>query len=223
VPSKRFQSLEARISTLGDHFLRGKLTHTTIALQTEEQERLRAFRVLCHAEVESALEDISEAAADAAVGHWLSHRQPRRIVVGLVLAKLGFRVFDYWDGHATPSLSVGRPLFPAGLSGPVGTDPSSDMVQEALRAYRRSLRGNHGVKSANIIQVVGPLGLRESDLASGWLAEMDSFGTLRGETAHSSAIAATKLLAVTDEEQRVARAVSGLRHLDAVLRRISSK
>src|SRR5687768_14688740 len=147
MPSPRFIELAERVTALEHYFLAGQLTQNSVAFADEEQERLRAFRVLCHAEVQSALEDIASAAADAAIQRWLTHRRPRRVVVALVLDNEGTRLFEYWDGHLTPSVSIGRPLLPQGLTNPAGAaDAAADAVQRALGAYRRMLRANSGLK-----------------------------------------------------------------------------
>ncbi|TQN46539.1 hypothetical protein FHX52_3264 [Humibacillus xanthopallidus] len=57
-------------------------------------------------------------------------------------------------------------------------------TKAAIAWYIRRLDGNNGVKRLNLLAMLLPLGFHESDFDPVWLASMDSFGGLRGDTAH---------------------------------------
>ena len=47
--------------------------------------------------------------------------------------------------------------------------------------------GNHGIRERNVLKLLLPVGIREIEIESAWLATIDGFGNNRGTTAHQSA------------------------------------
>ena len=67
------------------------------------------------------------------------------------------------------------------------TTLTAAMVGRAETWYLSSIVGaNHGVVEYNLHRLFVPLGLRTTDLETTWVAGMNSFGLLRGASAHTS-------------------------------------
>jgi hypothetical protein len=45
---------------------------------------------------------------------------------------------------------------------------------------------NHGVREANVLGILLPAGIREHEIDSAWLEQIDAFGSARGDTAHQA-------------------------------------
>lgn len=59
-----------------------------------------------------------------------------------------------------------------------------EQVKAAVLWHGKRIDNNQGIKRSNLLAIILPLGFRESDFDPVWLASMDSFGRLRGDTAH---------------------------------------
>ena len=56
-------------------------------------------------------------------------------------------------------------------------------LAEAKKAYSKTVHDNNGIKEANLIRLLLPVGLRESQFPQGFLPDMETFGTRRGDHA----------------------------------------
>jgi hypothetical protein len=119
----------------------------------------RGYRVLVHAEMEYYLEESVRDVAAQAFAAWRLDGKPRHTIICLLaFCKRGDRE------HPIPSTYVG----------------------EAIAALRYTLENNNGIKEDNLFKFLLPVGVDGSALNTTWLSSMTSYGTLRGEVAHSS-------------------------------------
>lgn len=147
--AKRVLQLERdllpRIRPLGNYTLR-------------EQDQIRAFRLLAHAEMEAFLEEAAVAIVDAAQKRYKASTKPNRVMKAL------------WQ-------TFGREGLPRG---------GADAYEVASKRYTNQVKKNNGLKEQNICSMFLPLGIDHGVLDLTWLASMDSFGSKRGQVAHSS-------------------------------------
>ncbi|GMU40903.1 MAG: hypothetical protein AMXMBFR23_17690 [Chloroflexota bacterium] len=204
--------LVRRVDELAARYLPGSFSETG-EYGPEQQDDFRAFRVLAHAETEHCIETLSKEAAERAVSRWRQDRVPARVVVALLLTYAPQRLYELWDAQVSPR--IGRPLV---LSSP-DTDAEA-AVAGALRDHLKVIGDNHGLQPQYITRLFQPVGLRRRDFDESWLADLDSFGALRGNSAHTSAIVARDINP-KDELDRVRRVIAGIRELQRTLRRIS--
>jgi hypothetical protein len=129
-----------------------------------ELDSTRAYVVLAHAEIEAFCEEIASSRVQRAMDLY-----NQRGVVAPVLRRM---VIYHVGKHKR---SWGEVL-----------TPSQSIIDGTFKAYRDSIKKNHGVKRANIESILYPLGITEAHLGVIWLAQMDSFGERRGGLAHSS-------------------------------------
>lgn len=194
-PSER-RRLIRRIRDLARTFL--PPADATGSYSTEQYDRVSAFLLLTHAELEAFIESRCTHVANTAVKAWELDSVPRKAILGLI-------AFAHSGGQsAIPDES-------SGLSPTI-----REIVKDAKVAYSKTVSKNHGIKEKNLLQLLLPIGVRETDFPSGLLQEMDALGTLRGSHAHRNLGAKTPPDPL-DSLNRVARVVFGLRKLDQIM------
>ncbi|HEY9796208.1 MAG TPA: HEPN domain-containing protein [Leptolyngbyaceae cyanobacterium] len=173
--SVRFRTLTKELSRLKKQFL-PKISPT--GLYSDRQlARTLAYRVLAHAEIEAYLEDrVREVAIDAK-NDWDNTGKTRRTLICL-LAFSG-QMMDTPPNTLTPTNSS-QDAWEKKLK-------ISKKLDSAISCFNRVIKQNHGVKEANILALLLPIGIDSDDLDSAWLATMNTFGEQRGLVAHSSA------------------------------------
>lgn len=125
--------------------------------------KARGFVVLAHGVLEAYLEGIALEVVDSSIKNFNLDGRARTSL----LALLGYA----HDGTVPVSYS----------GGPWG-------VREALKASRQTLRNwtetNNGIKEKDLLRLLLPTGLKESDMGVAWLSDMSDLGSLRGRVAH---------------------------------------
>jgi len=188
--SARLKDLKKRIRQIGRLL---PLTSPTGAYTDVEYDQTRAFQLLSHAEIEAYLEDSAKDVANFTVSGWINDGEPRSCVAHLLLHETHEELPNQWT-----SLSI------------------QDRVTKARDRYLTSLTRNNGIKERNVLRILLPLGVHEGDLSATWLANMNSFGTARGMTAHSAKNVQTPPDPVA-ERQRVAQLIRDLGRVDSLL------
>jgi len=158
-----------------------------------QYDQTRAYQLLVHAEVEACLEDLAGGTANSAVTDWLNDGRPRSCIAHLLLHEDHDQLPNNWANMTI-----------------------QDRVAKARDRYLTSLTKNHGLKERNLFRILLPLGVHERDLSPTWLATMNSFGTARGETAHSAKNVQTPPDPVA-ERQRVKQILHDLISVDTLL------
>jgi hypothetical protein len=157
----------------------------------EEQDRIRAFRVLAHAECESFIEKIAAAAVARAEKEW--KRSSKATSVMRAVAHAFCRDRQVSAKHTR--------------------------YDHGLKQFREVIKKNNGLKEKNLCAIFLPLGLDETVLNVTWLQVMDTFGHERGIVAHGS-VGVVMLLDPKNEKARLAQVISGLATVDEVLRKL---
>lgn len=156
---------------------------------------------MAHAEIEACVEDLATGVASTACNLWLADRRPRQCVISLLA---------YHDGKLG---NIPSTISETGTS----ESPLRVRVAAARDQYIRSVKTqNHGIREENILRVLLPVGVLESDLDSAWLQEIDAFGSARGDTAHQ-ALRTQQPPDPAAEYATVRRIVVGLRKVDTRL------
>lgn len=159
-----------------------------------DYDRIAAFLLLGHAEVESFIEQRCLEIASEVVAKWAADSEARSTIVALT-------AFSHRQGQSgLPESGAGRSRI-------------REVVDEAKKSYSAVVHKNNGIKEKNLLELYLPLGLRESQFPSGFLAAMDTFGTERGGFAHTGIGSQTPPDPV-EALNRVTQAVVGLWRLD---------
>jgi hypothetical protein len=205
--SARYRILYKELNRLKKQFL--PRIDPTGVYSDRQLARTLAYRVLAHAEIESYLEDrVWEVVIDVK-RRWDSLGKAHRTLICLIA--FSGQAMDIPPGTLTPS------------------KPNKDISQEkvkigkkldsAISCFKRVIDQNHGVKEANLLALLLPIGIDSDDLDPALLATMNTFGEQRGLVAHSSATAYRTIQPPdpTTELNVVKQIVQGLLQLDELI------
>lgn len=176
------------------------------AYRGSERVHMRAlsFRILMHAEIESFIEDRASELGNAGWAAWHQKRLSNDVVLGL-LSYSGVELMK--------------------APGKLGGDPANQkayedmaiVLEKANRVWRHDLKNNHGIKEANVLSMLLPLGISANSLDATLLADLSSYGTSRGEAAHKSPYSATVQADPKDEYEKARQLVADLGKIDEVI------
>jgi len=201
MPSARYKYLTARLAQLRDRLL-PKVFSPTGSYSMREYDKVRAYRLLAHAEVESYLEDRARRVATDAYNKWCVDHRPRAVLISLMAFHLEQ---EGVSAHKLREVLAGARRH------------TDDSVKSATQAYNKMLSNNHGIREENVLRILLPLGVEGADIDSLWLSTIHAFGTNRGETAHTS-IRTQQPPDPAGEFRVVSDIVAGLRQIDQKLR-----
>lgn len=205
--SARFVALSTRVDELRRILLPDPFDPTG-TYPSEQLTRTFGFRLLCHAEIESYLEERAEEIAKAALHAWVQTGSVSRVLVSLVCFS-GLQS-ELPPGSLNPPQPSQRKTWPSKLE-------LDERVREGVTAFVRDIRNNHGIKEENLLRLLVPIGTPVATLDPAFLADCNSFGAARGETAHLSASRVSTVPDPKTEYETVLRLVAGLRGVDAEL------
>ena len=177
--SVRFRMLTKELNRLKRQFLpkidpTGSYSDRQLALTL-------AYRVLVHAEIEAYFEDRIWEVVLNAKNHWDSQGKTCRTLTCL-LAFSGL-MMEVPPDTLTPSQGSKKVLD--------GKIKINKKIDSAIESFNRAIKQNHGIKEANILALLLPIGIDTDDLDPAWLATMNTFGEERGVVAHSSSTSPT--------------------------------
>lgn len=203
--SKRYKELERRLGRLRRALLPAKFDATGTYRGAERVHlRVVSFRMLVHAEIESFIEERAFELFDAGWKAWSNDRVPN----GVVLALLAYSGVTTTDP-------------PEKLGGDPNSQKSYDDVtvplHRAQAVWRSRFRENHGVKESNVLALLLPLGVPANALDATLLADLTSFGGLRGAVAHGSSVGVTSYADAKSEYDQAQQLVSGLGAVDQLI------
>jgi hypothetical protein len=95
----------------------------------------------------------------------------------------------------------------------------AERITPVIRDFNYMIRlKNHGIKEENLLSLLLPIGVDHSNLDPIFLADMDSFGTMRGAAAHtSSSTVVRKEIDPAEELKRVEGLMPGIESVDALI------
>ena len=159
---------------------------------------MRGYRLLVHAEIEAYLEDRVRHRANESLRRFKTDGKPRTVVISLLA---------FHSPQKGTSVKQIKEIYAS------GTVHVREMAAQAATAYNRVISLNNGIREANILQLLLPVGLLHSEIDSTWLSTTDSFGAQRGETAHTSFRAQRQPDPAT-EQTTVQQILAGILKLD---------
>jgi hypothetical protein len=210
MPSLRYAVLTEQVAQLAKALLPRDMSKPAFQHLRNRSIRALAYRVLCHAEIESYFEDRSLEIAKAIDLAWKSKAHISRSTLSI----LGF------SGRKLESL-------PASLSAPpnkkqVDWDDllklDGKLSQSVTRYYKGVTMSNHGIKEANLISMLLPVGFDPAKFDPLFITELNNFSTKRGEAAHKTIKGQlTIMVDPKDEFDQVQRILSGIVQIDLEL------
>lgn len=204
--SRRGVNLQRRLTEVASNL---GVTSSLIPLTQYEVDRLHSFRLLAHSEIQSFVEGVAEnllAVTERVLGvrGQLTHAGHHLVVYS--------RVLNLADRRNSKDSS-----YPPFRLHQARTEVLHDrsLMENAVRAHRRRIADNNGVKASNLRRLLMPLGFREYSFRPGLLDLLDAFGSARGKVAHNTGvIGAIQLPSGSAELAAVQQILPGLLALD---------
>ena len=206
--SSRFITLVKELNRLKRQFL-PKIKPTGIYYSDRQIALTIAYRVFAHAEIEAYLEDrVKEVALDAKIS-WDNHGKTSHTLLSL-LAFSG--VFMDVPPDTLSPIQGSKKVPPEKIK-------LDKKIELAVNCFMKTINQNHGLKEANILALLLPIGVDSSDLDLNLLVQLNTFGEQRGLVAHSSATSARMKQPPdpVDELNQVQQITQGLLQIDELI------
>lgn len=185
----RYRALKSRLKELEKHYIKAFYEKDPCDWTKRQHDLARGYRVLCHAEIESYLEDMAMDLLTYSRDRWNGDKEVTIIMTSLL-------TYFYR---------------------PEKTDKLSTMFNKATIDFRKQvIEGNHGIKESNIKKLFIPLGVDVESLDTAWISTLDTYGSKRGETAHTSARVQRTIDLIT-EKQDLQNIVEGIEVLENIV------
>ena len=201
--SGRFKTTKKSVNSLRRELL-PRSFEATGSYTDRVHTRAAGYRLLVHAEIESCLERIAIGAANRAVEQWNCG------TVGLTTLTL--------LTYASSSKNILSMSSTQLISSP-------DLIRELESARDNFVRyagsANMGVRRANRLRLLLPVGIRESEIDQPWLQKIDEFGQKRGSMAHSPNGRVRQPVDPKSEFDTVSDIVEGMRVIDQTLEQMN--
>jgi hypothetical protein len=134
----------------------------------KEQDMIRGYRLLVHAELEAYFEGRAKEKVINAIKEWKVNRKQSNVL----LALMSYNEITYYS-FSNEKHTEDRHL--------------EKRLEKAVTHFMTLIANNHGIKELNIMELLCPIGVEIKDLQQTWLNDLNSFGSSRGLIAHSSA------------------------------------
>lgn len=191
--TKEYKYLLTRIRRLEKNF---DFQQNSRGISHKQEDHLKGFRLLCHAEFEDYFESIALRIFDESVDVW----KKKNIA--------NFQIASFFVEHERIESS----------------DNTLTKSFQIIQYYKKNIIDtNHGIKEQNIKKMYAPLGFEMKDFDPILFAELDSFGKDRGESAHSSEKHTSVQLDKDTEFARVERLLGLIENFEQVIRNKYSK
>ncbi|CEQ21377.1 HEPN domain-containing protein [Paraclostridium sordellii] len=185
----RYRALKSRLKELEKHYIKSFYDKDPFELTPRQHDLARGYRVLCHAEIESYLEEIATDLLKYSVDQWNINK---KVTITMTAMLTYFHKTEKKDKLGT--------MFNQG----------------ATNFKRQVIEKNHGIRSDNIKKLFRPLGIDIDELDSAWVSTLDTYGSRRGETAHTSA-RAQQVIDLRAEKQDLVNIVEGIEALEQLI------
>ena len=154
-----------------------------------QADRLRGLRLLCHAEFEDYFESIALHLLTAAEKKWKIRK----------IANYNLAALFMWHEKIMKN------------------DTYESKAYMIIADFRKEINGNHGIKEENLKKLFTPLGYQIDDFDPTFISTLSSFGSSRGETAHTSANKTTQPLDQNTELSRIDNLLENIMDFEEVI------
>lgn len=197
--TEKFIGLQSRLNKLRKVYLPRTFSPTG-SYSDSVYEKVRAYKVLAHAEMEYYFEEVALAIAQKAYRKWRSSNKASTPLLSLVA---------YYEGQFPPLPE---------LHG--GNNSAKDInwrVNASYTSYNSQIRSsNHGIKEKNILSIFLPIGVQISEIDEDMLLALNNFGSERGLIAHS-----TRASTLTAPNDALASVTDLMTYIDAFDQRLA--
>lgn len=177
------------------------ITKTVMSNSTSKtsQYRLRAYRLLTHAEIESYIENLILFKLDMEKSKWLQTKIIPNCIANLMA----------YNRNEFPNISCH-------LAEISTRNDVTFRITTIINSFELLVKRNNGIKEENIIPLVVPLGIDYQALSQTLLNNLSSFGQNRGNTAHNSS-KVQQLINPNDEIRMTTQIIQELNTIDNLI------
>jgi len=187
--SSRFRLLERRLEQLRKRLL-PRVFSSTGNYSDLQLDRVRGYRLLIHAEIESFVEERASDVVNRAFNAWIVDKRPRHTIISLVAhCRIAEKKFDSCESA----------------------------VGDSYGRFNLLVRSNNGIKEEDVFKILLPVGVEKSALDQTWLLTLSSFASARGEVAHRSVRVHQPIDPKTEYETVKLKLLPGLKDLDTII------
>jgi hypothetical protein len=196
--SRRLRQLISRLNFLEENILPSARVNGNYT--KKEQDLIRSYVLLSHAEIEAYIEDKAKDRMSKALADWVRTRKKSSCLKS-VLAYTGNEIDFSRDQNAVNNIE--------------------HRIQRTVAHYLNSVVDrNHGVKEKNIISMLLPLGIEYGELDQTWLGIMESFGATRGNIAHNTTQVQNQIDRNTELTRIKSQILPELERVDELIRKL---
>ncbi|WP_420265185.1 HEPN domain-containing protein [Candidatus Magnetominusculus dajiuhuensis] len=213
--SERFEELKNRLNQLSEHFISGS--------KTIEQDDIRAYILLAHAEIEAYFEDITRDIAVNAYTNWNEKSTLSATLISLAIyseRNFGKVPIEIINISGTAKMNA---ILQTALNSFVINVSHKDGINGVVQAFAKTVEQNHGITEDRLLKLLIPIGVQKNELNNTWLVDINQFGERRGDIAHQSLTKAKEILYPLSQEIKVKRILDGIEELDKILIGLSEK
>lgn len=188
-----YKNLKKRILTLKKQFLNFQPSDSILP---ENQDQLRAFKLLVHAEIESYIENSVQEVLNKCINEWETKKRVNPPLLFLIM--FSSSKFEANNQYLT----------------------REKRINQILTSFKSVISSNNGIKERNILKLIIPLGINYSRLDDTWLTTIDSYGSSRGEVAHNS-FSVQRQLDKNSELNNLNLVLTGIKKIDIKLQKVN--
>lgn len=167
--TEKYVKLQRRVRELRKVYLPNNFSPTG-SYRDSTYEKVRAYEVLVHAEMEYYFEELALSIARRAYEKWNILHKASPSLVAMVA---------YYSGQ--------YPAVPESHDGNISDKDVDYRIGVAYQEYNHRIRvNNHGIKEKSILSIFLPIGIQISDFDENMLIALNNFGSERGRIAHST-------------------------------------
>lgn len=159
--TKQYIELKRRIDYLISHNL--PTSNPSGHYTKKQQDEIRSFLLLSHAEFEYYFEDLGKQTAKQALDKWIADHNHKS------------KVLLYLASFIENTERIKQ------------AETSEKKIKAIVGHYFEIIKNNNGIKKDNILKMLCPIGIEQDQIDNTWLNTITSFGSDRGEIAHTSA------------------------------------
>ncbi|WP_214684811.1 HEPN domain-containing protein [Exiguobacterium sp. s155] len=190
-PSPEYENLIKRLDEIENNYeIASMMAVPPYDLTSKQLDMCRGYRLLCHAEIESYIEEKALTLLNYSREIWRKSSEVNIVIVSLLA---NFRFIENKNGQQNMTTTT--------------------KIYKIFKEFEGVIENNHGIKQKNIFNLFIPLGIEENEFDPAWLSTMDTYGSKRGETAHSS-FQTQQPIDLSTEKSSLLIILSGLLYLD---------
>lgn len=169
--STHFRTLNKNLKKIEKTFLSMKIKPDG-SYNLRELLMARAYGLLVHAEIECYFENIAGEVVQKSYKKWNSDKKPSHVLMSITA---------FTDIKEKISENVSKGKINKNEEGSIEI-----RLKEYVKKYMGIIAKNNGIKEADLLKILLPLGIHLNEIDNTFLSSVNSFGHVRGEFAHKS-------------------------------------